>query len=268
MIWIIGGTKDSRDILDEILKVSKEKIVISTATEYGGKLLEDAGENKNVEVISERLNVMQIEKIISEKNIELIIDASHPYAQNISKLVISMVSFWNERAKSEKEILKYIRFERKTINYGNKNVFKFESIKGIIEFLNQFENKNILSTLGSNTLREIKEIGNKNNLFIRILPTTSSIENAEDLGYLPKNIIAMQGPFSKNMNVAILENFKIDYLITKESGETGGELEKLEACQECNIGILAIKRPVLDYGIVFNTVSKLIDYVKNLIAEC
>ena len=67
MIWIIGGTKDSRDILDEILKVSKEKIVISTATEYGGKLLKRVKENKNVEVISERLNVMQIEKIISEK---------------------------------------------------------------------------------------------------------------------------------------------------------------------------------------------------------
>ena len=253
MIWIIGGTKDSRDILDEILKVSKEKIVISTATEYGGKLLKRVKENKNVEVISERLNVMQIEKIISEKNIELIIDASHPYAQNISKIVISMVSFLNERAKSEKEILKYVRFERKMLDYGSENVFKFKNV--------------ILSTLGSNALEEIKGIREKNNLFIRILPTTSSIENAEDLGYLPKNIIAMQGPFSKNMNIAILENFKIDYLITKESGETGGELEKLEACQECNVGILAIKRPVLDYGIVFNTISEMVDYVKNLIDE-
>ena len=91
-----------------------------------------------------------------------------------------------------------------------------------------------------------------------------NIENAENLGYLPKNIIAMQGPFSKNMNVAMLENFKIDYLITKESGETGGALEKLEACQECKVGILAIKRPVLDYGIVFNTISELVNYVKNL----
>ena len=172
------------------------------------------GENENVEVISERLNVMQIEKIISEKNIDLIIDASHPYAQNISKIVISMVSFLNERAKSEKKILKYIRFERKMLDYGSENVFKFENVKELVEFLNQFENKNILSTLGSNALEEIKGIREKNNLFIRILPTTSSIENAENLGYLPKNIIAMQGPFSKNMNVAMLENFKIDYLIT------------------------------------------------------
>jgi len=50
----------------------------------------------------------------------------------------------------------------------------------------------------------------KNNLFIRILPTAASIQNAEKLEYLPKNIIAMQGPFSKEMNVAILKNYKID----------------------------------------------------------
>ena len=131
----------------------------------------------------------RLEKIISEKNIDLIIDASHPYAQNISKIVISMVSFLNERAKSEKKILKYIRFERKMLDYGSENVFKFENIKELVEFLNQFENKNILSTLGSNALEEIKGIREKNNLFIRILPTTSSIENAENLGYLPKNII-------------------------------------------------------------------------------
>ena len=58
-IWIIGGTKDSRNILDEILKMKDKKIIISTATEYGGKLLEDVAKNENVEVISERLNVLQ-----------------------------------------------------------------------------------------------------------------------------------------------------------------------------------------------------------------
>ena len=102
---------------------------------------------------------------------------------------------------------------------------------------------------------------NKNNLFVRILPTTTSIQSAEELGYLPKNIIAMQGPFSKNMNIAMLKDLKIDYLITKESGETGGELQKVEACQECGVKILAIKRPVLNYGISFHAIEELIKYI-------
>ncbi|WP_304080709.1 precorrin-6A/cobalt-precorrin-6A reductase [Leptotrichia wadei] len=137
------------------------------------------------------------------------IDASHPYAQNISNIVISMVSYLNERNIAVKKI-KYVRFERKILDYGTENVFQFKSLKELIAFLNKFENKNILSTLGSNSLVELRGIEEKNNLFIRILPTTVSIQNAEKLGYLPKNIIAMQGPFSKEMNVAILENYKID----------------------------------------------------------
>ena len=120
-----------------------------------------------------------------------------------------MVSYLNERNIAEKKI-KYIRFERKILDYGTENVFQFKSLKELIAFLNKFENKNILSTLGSNTLAELRGIAEKNNLFIRILPTTTSIQNAEKLGYLPKNIIAMQGPFSKDMNAAILKNYKID----------------------------------------------------------
>lgn len=175
-----------------------------------------------------------------------------------------MVSYLNERAEKGKEI-KYVRFERKMVDYGSENVFKFKNLQEIIMFLNKVENKNVLSTLGSNTLEEIKEIREKNNLFVRILPTTTSIQSAEELGYLPKNIIAMQGPFSKNMNIAMLKDFKIDYLITKESGETGGELQKVEACQECGVKILAIKRPVLNYGIFFHTIEELIEYIVKLV---
>ena len=70
MIWIIGGTKDSRIILDEVMKAREDDIVVSTATEYGGKLLKDVTENKRIHIISERLSVLQIENLILEKNID------------------------------------------------------------------------------------------------------------------------------------------------------------------------------------------------------
>ncbi|BBM41572.1 precorrin-6x reductase [Leptotrichia shahii] len=70
MIWIIGGTKDSRIILDEVMKVREDDIIVSTATEYGGKLLEGVAKNKNIQIISEKLNILQIENMILEKNID------------------------------------------------------------------------------------------------------------------------------------------------------------------------------------------------------
>ena len=63
------------------------------------------------------------------------------------------------------------------------------------------------------------------------------------------------------MNINSLKNKRFQYLITKESGETGGELQKVKACQECGVIILTIKRPILDYGTVFNTIKELIEFV-------
>jgi len=47
MIWIIGGTKDSRIILDEVMKAREDDIVVSTANEYGGKIILGGGEKKS-----------------------------------------------------------------------------------------------------------------------------------------------------------------------------------------------------------------------------
>ena len=63
------------------------------------------------------------------------------------------------------------------------------------------------------------------------------------------------------MNINSLKNKRFQYLITKESGETGGELQKVQACQECGVKILAIKRPVLNYGISFHAIEELIKYI-------
>lgn len=252
MIWIIGGTKDSRDILEKIIEKSEENIIVTTATEYGGKLLQDyISKNENrIRVISEKLDIAQMEKLILENNINLIIDASHPYAQNVSKTVIEVKKKLNKQ---------YIRFERKMLDYGDTNVKKFETLEEMKDFVKKLENKNILSTLGSNNLSEIKEMGDNNNLYVRILPTTDSIKKAEDLGYLPSKIIAIQGPVDKILNNAMLESYKIDYLITKESGETGGEREKIESCREMGVTVLVLTRPFIDYGVIYNDVQTLIN---------
>ena len=75
MIWIIGGTKDSRDILERLIKETDKDIIVSTATGYGGKLLEEYTENngngkREIKVISERLNEEQMKDLIKENNIK------------------------------------------------------------------------------------------------------------------------------------------------------------------------------------------------------
>ena len=152
--------------------------LVSTATEYGGKLLEEyIGKNEDgkrkLKVISERLNEEQMEKLIQKESINLIVDASHPYAVNVSNSVIKVTDKMN---------VKYIRFEREMLDYGSENVKKFDSVIDVTEFVRKMENKNILSTLGSNNLEEIKPMGEKNNLYVRILPTALSAPQAQRSG--------------------------------------------------------------------------------------
>ena len=92
MIWVIGGTKDSREIFEKFTEETDRNILVSTATEYGGKLLEEyIGKNEDgkrkLKVISERLNEEQMKKLIQKESIKLIVDASHPTTRSEERRV-------------------------------------------------------------------------------------------------------------------------------------------------------------------------------------
>ena len=76
-----------------------------------------------------------------------------------------------------------------------------------------------------------------------------SIANADSLGIPLDHIIAMKGPFSKELNCAIIRQFDIKVLVTKASGKSGGFWEKVEAASECGAELIVIRRPVEEEGL-------------------
>ena len=253
MIWLVAGTKDARVIAEKLLTGGTDRLLASTATEYGGKLFND----ERIEVIDKKLEYDDMKQLIAEKNIDIIIDASHPYAVNVSR---------NAMLAAENSGIEYFRFERKMLDY--KGAKRFSSLDEMVKYIKTaYKNENILSTLGSNNLMDIKSVDEENSLYIRILPTVSSVEKAEKLGFLPGKIIAVQGPFSKNLNKVILEDYKIKALITKESGKTGGEAEKIEACLETETEVLVLERPKIKYINCFDNIDNLIAEVSYLRSE-
>lgn len=251
MDWIIGGTKDSRDFIENIINQSNNKdFIITVATDYGKKLLE----NYKIDVLVKPMTSKEMTNFIIENKIERIFDMSHPYAKDVSK---------NAILAAQENKIKYFRFERKNLNENllNNNLY-FENISDIINFISNIS-ENILVTLGSNQIENFKELNNLNNIYFRILPTKIAIEKLENCGILAKNIIAIQGPFSKEFNSAILKNYNIKYLITKESGTTGGELEKLQSAQENNVTTLILKRPSISYPWITENISDIINIYFN-----
>ena len=242
MIWVIGGTKDSRDFLEKFVEYEND-IIVSTATEYGAKLIE----NLPVKTSSEKMDKEAMLKFVENNKITKVIDTSHPYAFEVSK---------NAMDVAEEKNIQYFRFEREKVDILPKKYKNFEEIKDLIEYVENLEG-NILVTLGSNNVPLFKDLKNLSNIYFRILSRWDMVKRCEDNNILPKNIIAMQ-----NMNIAMMEQFNIKYLITKKAGDTGGEREKVNACDKLDVEIIYLDKKEMSYRNCYTDIDILI---KNLI---
>ena len=82
-----------------------------------------------------------------------------------------------------------------------------------------------------------------NRLFPRVLPTVEGITACEKANIPHRNIIAMQGPFSYALNAALLQQFHIQFMVTKDGGAAGGFAEKVQAAQVSGVQLVVIRRP-------------------------
>lgn len=121
--------------------------MVSTATVYGGKLLEGLG----VEVHTKAMNVIEMKEFVEKFSVTCIVDMSHPYAYEVSQNAIQV---------AEELKLEYYRFERKLLECFAKNYKIFSSIEEILGYLEQ-KTGNILVTLGSNLLPKFKLFSRK-----------------------------------------------------------------------------------------------------------
>ncbi len=249
MILVLGGTSDSLEICDIINKKSNENYILSVTTSYG----EDLAKKYAKEVIVGKLSKEDMVDFINKKNISKIIDATHPYAIEVSKNAIECY----------KELdIDYLRYERKSliedISYENKYIVS--NIEEACKIARE-KGENIFVGTGSKNLPQIVEQIPDRNLIVRVLPTSEVILNCENLGLNADNIIAMKGPFSQSINEEFYKHYDIDIVITKESGIAGGFLEKVDACQTLDIPIIIIKREGLNYPNVINEIDKIIDLI-------
>ena len=249
MILVLSGTKDGRMIIERLVK-NNIKVLATTATEYGGSLID---QDENVTVISQRLEQSEIEEIVDKKKIKCVIDATHPYAKQISENAIN---------SCKNKSIPYLRYERAAAHIDNVN--RFKSYDEAIEFLNTTQG-NILLTTGSNNLNCFSAINRKARMYARVLPTVDAILKCKEIGLIPKQILALQGPFSIELNKAIYKEYDIKHVVTKDSGAIGGTDEKVAAAIDIGVNIVLIERPEIDYINSYNNIDALINYVQETI---
>lgn len=245
MILVLGGTSDSLAICDELNKDCNKSYILSVTTEYGKDLASIHSKN----IILGKLTKDDMVAFIKENNIETIIDATHPYAVEVSKNAIECSKITN---------IDYIRYERKSLieDITYKNIFVVDDIDEACEIANEKGNTIFIGTGSKNLNQYIEKIPNKK-LIARVLPTSEVLISCEKLGLNGDNIIAMKGPFSQCLNEETYKQYKIDLVITKESGVAGGFLEKVLACEKLNIPVVIIRREKINYPSVIHDIKQI-----------
>ncbi len=245
MILVLGGTSDSLLICDYLNQLNKNYIV-SVTTAYGKALALKATPN----VIVGALDLESMTRLILKDTIYTIIDATHPYALEVSKTAIEA---------AQKTNIHYVRYERRSllehVNYDKLCIVP--SIKDACEAAVPLGNRIFLST-GSKNLEVFKQTLADKTLIARVLPTSEVVKACEEIGFNADHIIAMKGPFSRSMNEAMYKDYQVDLVITKESGQEGGFLEKIEACQSLGIPVVVIQRTTLVYPYVVRHIEDIL----------
>ncbi|RHQ26064.1 precorrin-6A reductase [Clostridiaceae bacterium AF29-16BH] len=243
-VIIFAGTTEGRTI-SEYLASCKVPVTACVATEYGETLLT---ENEYLKVHAGRMDQEEIAAFIREKGAELVIDATHPYAAVVSE---------NVAAACEREQVDYVRLIRGISAESVDQAVLVGSVDEAVEYLKKTEG-NILATTGSKELFKYTQIpGFEKRVFARVLSTGEVAAACEKLGFVGKNLICMQGPFSEEMNIAMLHQFDCKYLVTKETGKAGGFEEKLHAAKAAGATLVLVGRPPEQKGYSYNEVLEM-----------
>ena len=232
-VLIFAGTTEGRQ-LATVLSENGVSCIVCVATEYGKQTMPEL---EKVDLRTGRLSPKEMAELIAEEKVAAVVDATHPFAMEVSRNIRESVGQ-----------VPYIRLKRDTGHENTDNVRVFESIEECVNALRKTQGRILLTTGSKELLAFCQDKDIKDRLVVRVLPGMESLELCHKAGIPGARIIAMQGPFSKEINRALIKQYDIQTLVTKESGRAGGLTEKLEAAAECGIETLLIGNPDREEG--------------------
>ncbi len=242
-ILIFSGTTEGRAI-SRLLKSAGAGVHVRVATQYGADAM--AGDGISDVQVGSCGGAEGIAREIRAKGCRCVVDATHPYASIISEHI---------RQACEATGTELVRVLR---DAGSRDdMVVVGSVREAAEYLSKTEG-NILATTGSKEAEEYTRIpGFAGRVFMRVLSTPDSVSKCSSLGFEGKNLICAQGPFSEEFNVALINHVGAEWIVTKDSGPSGGFPEKVSAAEKTGARIVLVARPP-DSGLSFaEAVAKL-----------
>jgi len=268
-VWLIGGTSESA-LLASAMVAAQLPCTISVTTEAARGLYPPA---PVLRVWVGRLDAGQIRQFLQEQGIVAILDASHPYAVEISKLAVA--------AARECDI-PYLRYERPPVSSDWPSQIPKSPNPGthyppsqILTEVDSFETllvgeclagERVLLVVGYRPLPLFRAWQERCTLFARILPSLPALQAALDAGFTPDRLVALRPPVSAELERALWKQWQISLVVAKASGTAGGEDVKRAVAAELGVPVVLIKRPAVEYPQQTSQVAVALEFCRRLLS--
>ena len=233
-IWLIGGTSDSATIAQNFAALSIP-FVVTVTTATAKALYTDSAA-----VVVGCMNKKMMRSLCLQNQIEAVVDASHPYAIEVSTQAIAVATELH---------LPYLRYERgncPTAAVQNDSVIELDSFDRLLAG-NYLCRQRVLLTVGCKVLPRFQAWQDKATLFARVLPKMASLETALDAGFTSERLIAIRPPLNLALEKALWQQWQISLVVTKASGKAGGEDLKRQVAEDLGVSLIIITRPSITY---------------------
>jgi precorrin-6x reductase len=251
-VWVFSGTADGNALAEKIAR-SGFRVVISAASSYGGELAERRLRGASVKY--GRIGANARRRELQESRAVAIVDATHPFATKISSQLIVLGKELN---------IPYLRYERDVVECSIPAIFCSTTGEAAAAAIRL--GKRIFLATGSKDLEVFLDHpgAKERDWFVRVAPEAESLGKAVTLGIPRGRLLAIQGPCSRELNEVLWKNWRIDCVVTKESGTAGGFEAKIAAAGALGLALVVIDRPPMDYPVVASDFDSIVDQLRKL----
>ncbi len=222
MILVFGGTTEGRMAV-KVLEESGASYFYSTRSDTQDIQLVHGHH------VTGAMETPEMVAFCHEHDIRLIIDAAHPFAETLHRNVVELA-----RAVG----VPVIRYDRIYSPHASDLVWCRDYAEAISQLGNHGIEK-LLALTGVNTIAKLKPFWQTHECWFRILNREMSLHLAQKAGFPDDHLVY----YEKDDTATLLERLHPQAIITKESGNSGGFDEKVEAARQAGVKVFVVERP-------------------------